>query len=72
MPKPDGRVRLCGDFKITVNPALKVDQYPLPTAQDLVATLAGGKKFTKLDLSEAFLKLELNPELQKYCTINTH
>ena len=42
MPKPDGRVRLCGGFKVTVNQALNVDLYPLPTAQDLYATLAGG------------------------------
>ena len=44
IPKPDGRVRLCGDFKVTVNQFLRVDHYPLPTAQDLYATLAGGKK----------------------------
>ena len=72
VPKPDGTVRLCGDFKVTVNQAMKVDQYPIPTAQDLYATLAGGKKFSKIDLSQAYLQMELDPESQKYCTINTH
>ena len=72
VPKPDGRYRICGDFKVTVNPALKVDQYPLPKVEDLFATLAGGRKFTKLDLSQAYLQLELNPEARQYCTINTH
>ena len=72
VPKPDGRVRLCGDFKVTVNPALQVDQYPLPRAEDLFATLAGGKRFTKLDLSQAYLQMELHPDSQKYCAINTH
>ena len=71
VPKTDGRVRLCGDFKVTVNPSLSVDQYPMPKVEDLLATLANGKKFTKLDLTQAYLQLALHPE-SKYCTINTH
>ena len=70
--KPDGRYRICGDFKVTVNLALKVDQYPLPKVEDLFATLAGGTKFSKLDLSQAYLQLELHPEARQYCNINTH
>ena len=70
--KPDGRYRICADFKVTVNPALKVGQYPLSKVEDLFATLAGGRKFTKLDLSQAYLQLELHPEARQYCTINTH
>ena len=72
MPKSDGRVRLCGDFKVTVNQALQVDHYPLLKVEDLFATLAGGKQFTKLDLSQAYLQLKLHPDSLKYCTINTH
>ena len=72
VPKPDSRVHLCGDFKVTVNQALAVDQYPLPKVDDLLATLAGGKRFTKLDLKQAYLQLELHSDSQEYCTVNTH
>ena len=42
VPKLNGTVRICGDYKVTVNPVLQVDQYPVPKAEDLFASLAGG------------------------------
>ena len=65
--KPNGKYRICGDFKVTVNQAQMVNQYPLPKTEHLFATLAGGKKFTKLDPSQAYLQLQLEPESRKYC-----
>ena len=70
--KPDGSIRLCGDYKITVNPVLEIDKYPLPTPEDLFATLAGGQKFSKLDLSHAYQQVLLGEESRKFVTINTH
>ncbi len=29
------RVRLCGDFKVTVNRVAKLDRYPVPKVEDL-------------------------------------
>ena len=54
VPKQDGSYRLCGDYKDTVNQALDVDQYPLPKPEDLLAALARGQMFTKLDLRQAY------------------
>eukprot|EP00731_Ephydatia_muelleri_P014893 Em0008g613a len=70
--KGDGSVRICGDYKVTLNPCLEVDQYPLPKPEELFATLAGGEQFTKMDLSQAYLQLELEEESKRLVTINTH
>jgi hypothetical protein len=70
--KPSGAVRICGDFKVTVNPQIKVDQYPLPRPEELFASLNGGQQFTKLDFSEAYLQLELDEAAQSCLVINTH
>lgn len=71
--KPDKqRVRICGDFKQTVNPVAKLDRYPIPRVEDLFSKLAGGRAFTKLDLSQAYLQLPLEEESKKFVVINTH
>ncbi|UYV79768.1 K02A2.6-like [Cordylochernes scorpioides] len=70
--KSDQTIRICGDFKITANQALKVDQYPLHKAEDIFAALAGGEKFSKIDLRDAYNQLELDDESQLYTVINTH
>lgn len=72
VPKKDGQIRLCGDYKVTCNSQIDVEQYPLPHPQDLFATLAGGQKFTKLDLRQAYFQLPLEESSRKYVTINTH
>ena len=59
-------VRICGDYKLTVNRASKLDNYPIPRIEDLFATLYAGKFFTKLDLSQAYQQLLLDEEAKKF------
>jgi len=72
VPKPGNKIRICGDFKVTLNPALEPRPYPLPTPEDIFHTLNGGQKFSKLDLRQAFLQVPLDEKSRRACTINTH
>ena len=72
IPKKNGGVRICGDFKVTVNANLHVDHYPLPRIEDVFATLAGGQLFSKLDLKQAYLHMVMDEESSKLLTLNTH
>ena len=72
VPKKNGRMRICGDYKVTLNPCLEVDQYPLPKPKELFATILGGERFTKLDLSQAYQQMVLNDDSKDLVTINTH
>lgn len=70
--KKDGSLRLCGDFKVTLNPVLTAEQYPLPLIDDIFSGLAGGQKFSKIDLCQAYLQMHVVPESQELLTIVTH
>lgn len=68
----DGAVRLCGDYKVTLNTVLVVDEHPLPTIEELFSKMAGGEKFSKIDLNQAYLQLEVHPDDRHLLTLSTH
>ena len=70
--KRNGQVRICGDFKQTVNPFLQLDKYPIPNIDNLYSKVLGGHYFMRLDLSDAYLQVPLDEESQKLMTINMH
>ena len=47
---------------MTVNAASRLDAYPIPRVEDRFAKLAGGKSYSKLDLSQAYQQLELDKD----------
>ncbi|CAD5222802.1 unnamed protein product [Bursaphelenchus xylophilus] len=71
IPKANNEIRLCVDFKRTINPQLDVDEYPLPTPESIFQQLNGGKLFSKIDLKAAFNQLRLSEKAQEYCTISS-
>ncbi|UYV69217.1 K02A2.6-like, partial [Cordylochernes scorpioides] len=69
--KNDGTIRICHDYKTTVNLYTNPDKYPLPTIPQLLDRLRGGKVFTKLDMAQAYQQLKVDGESSEILTINT-
>ena len=59
-------------ISVTENQVSRLDSYPLPKPEDLFAQLARGKTFSILDLSQAYLQIELDEQSRKFAAINTH
>ncbi|KAL5489032.1 hypothetical protein EMCRGX_G018076 [Ephydatia muelleri] len=59
------KIRVCGDYSVTVNTQLEPHRHPLPIPEDLIRKLGGGYGFTKVDLADAFNQIKLGPESQK-------
>ena len=65
-------IRICGDFKLTLNSACSMDHYPIPKIEDLFTKLSGGVLFSIIDLSQAYQQLELDEESKQFTVIHTH
>ncbi|XP_036341002.1 uncharacterized protein K02A2.6-like [Rhagoletis pomonella] len=70
--KSNGSIRICADFSTGLNTALETHQYPLPLPEDIFAKLANAKYFSHIDLSDAFLQIEVDEGSKELLTINTH
>ena len=71
VPKADGTLRLCGDYRLTVNKVANLDQYPLPRVEELLVKIAGCSIFSKVDLKSAYNQLVLDERSREYLTLNT-
>ncbi|XP_055921606.1 uncharacterized protein K02A2.6-like [Eupeodes corollae] len=70
--KSNGSIRICADFSTGLNNVLESHQYPLPLPEDIFARLANARFFSHIDLSDAFLQIEVDEESKHLLTINTH
>lgn len=70
--KEDGSLRLCGDYKLTVNKTIITDRHPIPKIEHLLANLHDAVYFSKIDLKEAYAQVPLDEEAKKYLTLSTH
>uniref|UniRef100_A0A5S6QH47 RNA-directed DNA polymerase n=1 Tax=Trichuris muris TaxID=70415 RepID=A0A5S6QH47_TRIMR len=70
--KQNGEVRLCADYKCTINKALRQHPYPIPQVDRLLRSQAGGATYAKVDLANAYLQIRVDDESADAQTIVTH
>ncbi|UYV72818.1 hypothetical protein LAZ67_10000882 [Cordylochernes scorpioides] len=70
--KSNGELRLCGDFKNTLNNCIEDEKYPLSTIETMLGNVGGNKIFTKLDLSSAYHQIEMNEASKNLLVVSTH
>ena len=54
---------------MTVNQNIIVDKHQIPTIEELIATITGGIKFSKIDLSKAYLQIEVHESNREIRTL---
>ena len=59
VPKPDGTLRLCTDFR-KVNSVTVPDPFPLPLVEDLLDRVGKAKFLTKLDMTRGYWQVPLD------------
>ena len=64
--KKDGGIRICGDFKVSVNPVIFPQVYSLPTPEEIFSTLG---IFLQIGPHTG---IQINERSQHLLTINTH
>lgn len=70
--KKNGCIRLCADYKTTINQYLIDFKLSPPDIEDIFAAMCGGVYFTKLDMRNAYNQLELEPDSQFLLAWSTH
>lgn len=65
------KIRLTGDYRATLNPQVIVDEYPIPRVEELFHKLRGASKFSRLDITDAYMSLPCTERFSQAMTLNT-
>lgn len=72
VPKANGGLRICGDYKSTINRFLKDFYHPTPTIENVLSILSGMKYYFVIDIRDAYLQLRLSEKSAQLCAVSTH
>ena len=70
--KSNGKVRICGDFSVILNPYLKVTKRSFPRIDDIFTVMRNGLTFSQLDLPHAYMQVAIEKDSREFLTITTH
>ncbi|VDP79148.1 unnamed protein product, partial [Echinostoma caproni] len=71
MKSDGGTPRICGDYRLTLNPRLRRCVANTMESEDFMKSLHGCQYFSKIDLADAYLQIPLNVASRYLTTINT-
>lgn len=70
--KSNGKLRICGDYKTTVNLGLQEFKYPLPKIDEIWDKVRNGEQYSKIDLQLAYMQFPVDEDTSKLLSWNTH
>ena len=68
--KANGDVHLCLDARL-INTAIKREPFPITTLDLVIDDMSGATIFSKIDLKEAYMQIELDEESRKITNFHT-
>ncbi|XP_055918664.1 uncharacterized protein K02A2.6-like [Eupeodes corollae] len=69
--KKNGRIRITGNYKPTLNPRIIIDEHPIPKVEDIFNQMKDARVFCHLDVTDAYSHLPIDEEFSHAMTLNT-
>lgn len=69
--KKNGKIRITGNYKPTLNPRMIIDEHPIPKVEMILNKMDNAKLFCHLDITDAYSHLTITDEFAHALTLNT-
>ncbi|XP_055605012.1 uncharacterized protein LOC129753241 [Uranotaenia lowii] len=69
--KKNGKLRITGNYKPTVNSRMIIDEHPIPKIESIFNQMRGARLFCHLDVTDAYTHLPIDEDFRHVLTLNT-